>query len=150
MSWSFSQSLFIYSDASANFNMEFNNQIQGLCLYVVAEVCYLDYWYIPGSSLVIGPWLWLEHTGCTNKSGNGELEQFATYFGSSGLCKRCCWNDYGVRETFKQCKILLTRNSWILWHQKCLILQNGPLSPFNTDSVTNWFSILRLRVNLMK
>ena len=70
--------------------MEFDNPIQGLRLCVVAEVCYLDCWYIPGSSLVIGPRLYLERAGWTNKSGNGELEQFPTYFGSSGLCKRCC------------------------------------------------------------
>ena len=76
--------------ASANLNVEFHNPVQGLRLCVVAEVCYLDCWYIPGSSLVIGPRLYLERAGWTNKSGNGELEQFPTYFGSSGLCKRCC------------------------------------------------------------
>ena len=32
---------------SANFNIEFYNLIQGLCLCVVAKVCYLDCWYIP-------------------------------------------------------------------------------------------------------
>ena len=29
--------------------MEFDNPIQGLCLCVIAEVCYLDCWYISGS-----------------------------------------------------------------------------------------------------
>ena len=136
--------------ASANLNVEFHNPIQGLCLCVVAEVCCLDCWYTPCSSLVIGPRLSLERAGWTNKSGNGELEQLPTHFGSSGLCKRCCWNYYGVRETFKRAKILLTRNSWILWHQKCSILRSGLLS-LDADSVTNWFSsISRLRVNLMK
>ena len=90
--------------ASANLNVEFNNPIQGLCLCVIAEVCYLDFWYIYDSSRLVGPRLWLERAGCTNKSRNGELERFPTHFGSSGLCKRCCWNDYGVRETFKRVK----------------------------------------------
>ena len=41
--------------ASANFKVKFDNPIQGLRLCVVAEVCYLDYRYICGLSLVIGP-----------------------------------------------------------------------------------------------
>ena len=137
--------------ASANFNVEFDNPIQGLCLCVIAEVCYLDFWYIYDSSRLVGPRLWLERAGCTNKSRNGELEQFPTHFGSSGLCKRCCWNDCGVRETLKRGKIFLTRNSWILWHQNCSILRSGTLFIFDADSVTNWFSsISRLSANLMK
>ena len=41
--------------ASANFKVKFGIKIQGLHLWIVAEVCYLDCWYILGSSLVIGP-----------------------------------------------------------------------------------------------
>jgi len=43
--------------ASANFKVEFENLIQGLHLCIVADVCYLDYWYICSLSLVIGPQL---------------------------------------------------------------------------------------------
>jgi len=108
--------------ASANFKVEFDNPIQGLRLWIVAEVCYLDCWYILGSSQVIGPQLQLERAVCTNQSHNGELEQLQTHFGSSRLCKRCCWNDHGVRKAFKRGKTLLTntcaryltRSSWIL------------------------------------
>ena len=42
---------------SANFKVEFGNPIQGLCLCVIAEVCHLDYRYICGLSLLIGPQL---------------------------------------------------------------------------------------------
>ena len=108
--------------ASANFKVEFDNPIQGLRLWIVAEVCYLDCWHILSSSQVIGPQLQLERPGCTNQSHNGELEQLQTHFESSRLCKRCWWNDHGVRKAFKRGKTLLTntcaryltRSSWIL------------------------------------
>ena len=110
--------------ASANFKVEFENPIQGLHICVVAEVRYSDrYQHVyPRLKLVIGPRLWLERAVCTNQSHNGELEQIQTHFGSSRPCKRCCWNDYGVRKAFKRGKSLLTntcaryltRNSWIL------------------------------------
>ena len=76
---------------SANFEVEFNNPIQGLCLWVVAEVWYLNCWYIyiPGLSQVIGLQLWLEHTGCTNQGHNEGLGQFPAHFESSWPCKRC-------------------------------------------------------------
>ncbi|KAL9712290.1 hypothetical protein Ac2012v2_005365 [Leucoagaricus gongylophorus] len=38
-------------ETKSNFKVKFDNPIQGLCLCVVVEVCYLDCWYTPGSTL---------------------------------------------------------------------------------------------------
>ena len=65
--------------APASFKVEFDNPIQGLCFWVVSKVHYLDCWYIPCWSQVVGPWMQLERPGCANKEHNRAFEQLQTH-----------------------------------------------------------------------
>jgi len=159
VSWSFVWSLLIFLSVlqpTSRWSLRIRSKDYtsgSLLRYVILTAAIM---YISSLNLVIGLWLWLEHTVCTSQSHNWQLEQLLTHFGSSWACKRCCWDIFWAGKGYQQSKPLstdthacyLTQSSWNLQHWKSYIASIlstkwATFSSFDTDSMTSWFSVFQ-------
>ena len=105
---------------SANLKIEFDGPVQGLQLWLVAEVRYLDCSQYKYSSPIIGLWLYLDRIGYTVQERNRELGQIQTHLGSSWFRKRWCENDFRNRKDCQQGKSSVEKHTCSLSDSKQL------------------------------